>query len=58
MGTGRGRKETEEHTRGREILVVIVALHDRRFTVEDQPLVNGQIRGIDAKGAEGNGCTT
>lgn len=53
MGTSRGWKETEEHTRGREILVVIVALHDRRFTVEDQPFVNGQIRGTDAKGSRG-----
>ena len=34
-----------EHTRSREILVAIVALHDRRFTVENQPFVNGQIRG-------------
>jgi hypothetical protein len=41
VGTGRGWKETEEHTRSGEILVVIVALHDRRFTVEDQPFVNG-----------------
>jgi len=53
VGTGRGWKETEEHTRVREILVVIVALHDRRFTVGDQPFVNGQIRGIDTKGSRG-----